>query len=433
MNVPSISVDTPRVPVSMVWTASEFGCSQQSPGDSVCGETNQHSLGLQLGVGTTSSHPLVRWAIELTSNAPLHITISGQAGEPVSWLARLGASGQGVDRVVTQQGCGAAASGPASYGSCDNLITGWSYETTADAEQTDASQPDAGVFDLDFGITWSDGYPTWTQQGAYLGVNMPGTQAIGYGIDPDNPPGTGPQISIETPATDLASPANSSVFVADDDLKRLPWKPYQPASVNLASFYDTDQGQGALNRYQIINGVPPDETPDTWAWLTQGTSTAAAVGQDPDASLHDQQILFWLGIALGVAGSAAVAAIQVFLGLRLEARHRGTADPLAVSAAVLAVGLVGCNLWLVHQQVLIATTGLRAILVAMCVAAALAGYGAFRRAPFRRTALTVALVVITLPGGLEALVVWKIGLLALADGLLLVVSLLRGRRRARAN
>ena len=414
---PTVAVDTPQVPSSIIWEAGEFPCIYNGK-TSTCSETDKY-LSLDVGFGTTNKHPLVHWAIEMQSFVPLRIR-PNEESQSLSWLIREHMGGSGVDRVITPNNCGVNPQSNSGI-ECDNLITGWSYLTSVSSRQTNPSGPTLSYtdFQLKFNITWGGSYPTWTQEGAYLKVALPDTAVQIYGINPDFPSG-GWAIGVQPRGAEWAGGG----FV--HALDHLPWTPYWPSSVSVSSFYEAIQAQEELNNYQIISGVIPQATHHTWAWLTQG-EPAAAVGQDLSTALYAQQLLFWVGIALGVAGSAMVAAIQVFVGLRIEAHHRGTTEPLALIAAILAAGMAVYYLWLLHQHIVSNSLGFP---IALFAGASFAAYGAFWRAPRRLTALWTAVVVLAVFGGAEAAFIVYIGLPIVASGALLLASILRRRPHA---
>lgn len=423
MEAPTITVNAPQVPSSLIWEASQDSCIENGFNEECGAETPDHFFGanpsnylaLIASFGTTSKQPLVRWAIELPSYAPL--TIRAAESQPTPSSIQRGLPQTGVDKIVTPHNCGV---NPATdLGSdCDNLITGWSANTTASSPQTNPAGPTLTDDEAFLDITWSGGYPTWAQAGDYLNVALPDTIANGYGINTDAP-GEGPE----------SWSGNSNTlpdFIADGAVKHVPWTPYDPSNESVYSyFYQTSFLQGNLSDYQIVSGVPPDETPNTWAWLTQGLYSIAAVAQSPVSAVHVQQLLFWLGLALGIAGSALVAALQVLLG-RLKAQHRAAIEPLAMSAAILAFGIVGLYLWFLHQNT--ASYSLSLFGYALILASALiAAYGANWRVRYRRTALGIATAALILAGlAISLSSVLYLGLPLAASGVLALASILRG-------
>ena len=109
----------------------------------------------------------------------------------------------------------------------------------------------------------------------------------------------------------------------------------------------------------------------------------------------------------------------------MAARMRGTIEPLALTAAIVAAGMAVFYVWLIGQQ---GNQPLPWVLVVLVVGALLAAYGALWRVPYRRTALVPAVIALTVLGVLGIL---SIGLPILAAGILALVSLLRrGRHQA---
>ena len=106
----------------------------------------------------------------------------------------------------------------------------------------------------------------------------------------------------------------------------------------------------------------------------------------------------------------------------MEARARGTIEPLALSAAIVAAVMAVVYVWLIHQQ---GNQPLPWVLIALVAGALLAAYGALWRVPYRRTALVLAVIVLAVLGVLGIL---SIGLPILASGVLALVSLLRPPR-----
>jgi len=106
----------------------------------------------------------------------------------------------------------------------------------------------------------------------------------------------------------------------------------------------------------------------------------------------------------------------------MEARTRGTIEPLALSAAIVAAVMAVFYVWLIHQQ---GNQPLPWVLIVLLAGALLAAYGALWRVPYRRTALVLAVIVLTVLGVLGIL---SIGLPILAAGILALVSLLRSPR-----
>jgi hypothetical protein len=97
---------------------------------------------------------------------------------------------------------------------CDNLIIGWSANTSVSSPQTNPAGPTVADDEAFLDITWSGGYPTWKQAGDYLNVALPDTIANGYGINPDAP-GEGPE----------SWPGNSSTlpdFIAEGAVNMCP-------------------------------------------------------------------------------------------------------------------------------------------------------------------------------------------------------------------
>ena len=421
---PTVSVDQPGISSSIVWQGG--------------GATND--LSLDVSFGTTSTHPLVRWAIVIPSPVPLSIS-KGWTGSngSLSFLKQSGFTGYGVDKLITPSTCPPGRivhSGVVIPGSfCDNVIMGWSYLTKASPPQTNPASPVSDIeSDLSFDITWRSRYfPTSEQNGTYFSVVLPGTVAGGYGIEPVNP-SQGPIATDETGAP---------VPYGLDTPKHLPWTPYLPARISVSSYYSlspSDQSQLGLNNlndYQIINGVPPAKGPEGWAWLTQGISSASAVGQDPFTAINSQQLLFWLGIALGVAGSAMVAAVQGFVRLRTTSQRRGVTEPLALIGAMSAGGMTVFYLWLAHKQFItyegsaLPVSFPPVFLAVVLVGALLATYGAFWRVPYRRTALLAAAVALTLSWtAVMSLTILYLWLPVLASSILVLMSAARRRQPA---
>jgi hypothetical protein len=263
----------------------------------------------------------------------------------------------------------------------------------AAAPPSGSAAPDPTLEDyLGFDVTWSVNLPTWKAQEEYLSVSLPGTIAAGYGIETSDP-AQGPIVNEETGDSGQGF----------DTPTHLPWKPYLPASINVSSYYVTDQlsasefGLDSLNDYQIITGVPPQQSTSAWAWVTQGLNSAAAVGQDPFAAQHSQDILFWIGIALGVAGAAFVAAIQVFTKLRIERQYRRIIDPIAVFSSMVVAGTAALYAWFAERHVWTSpdsyiSFSVAALTILLCTVF-FGVYGAFWKVWFRRTALGVAATI----------------------------------------
>ena len=109
----------------------------------------------------------------------------------------------------------------------------------------------------------------------------------------------------------------------------------------------------------------------------------------------------------------------------MDARMRGTIEPLALTAAIVAAAMVVFYVWLIRQQ---GNQPLSWVLIVLLVGGLLAAYGAFWRVPYRRAALVPAVIALTVLGVLGIL---SIGLPILASGILALVSLLRpGRHQA---
>ena len=109
----------------------------------------------------------------------------------------------------------------------------------------------------------------------------------------------------------------------------------------------------------------------------------------------------------------------------MAARMRGTIEPLALTAAIVAAGMAVFYVWLIGQQ---GNQPLPWVLIILLVGALLAAYGALWRVPYRRTALVPAVIALTVLGVVGIL---SIGLPILAAGILALVSLLRpGRHQA---
>jgi hypothetical protein len=110
----------------------------------------------------------------------------------------------------------------------------------------------------------------------------------------------------------------------------------------------------------------------------------------------------------------------------MRARTGGTIEPLALIAAILAVGMTVVYVWLIHQQ---GSQPVLWVLIALLAGALLAAYGALWRVRYRRTALLVATATLTVLGVLGIL---SIGLPILASGVLALASVLRPAHRAAA-
>ena len=109
----------------------------------------------------------------------------------------------------------------------------------------------------------------------------------------------------------------------------------------------------------------------------------------------------------------------------MDARMRGTIEPVALTAALVAAAMAVFYVWLIGQQ---GNQPLPWVLIVLLVGALLAAYGALWRVPYRRTALVPAVIALTVLGVLGIL---SIGLPILASGILALVSLLRpGRHQA---
>jgi hypothetical protein len=418
IEAPTVSVDQPEIPSSIVWQG-----------------VDATSVELDLSFGTTAAHPVVHWAIVIPSYVPLSIS-KGWSGsnDRLSSLKQWGIRGYGVDKLITPSTCPPgrvvhSAVIPGSF--CDNVIIGWSYLTKVSAPQISAAGPVPDIENvLSFDLTWKDpNFPISSQNGTYFSVVLPGTVAGGYGIEPSYP-SQGPIATDETGAP---------LPVGFDTPEHLPWLPYLPAKISVSSYYYSDTasqaylGLSSLDNYQIINGVPPQKSPNMWAWLTQGISSASAVGEDPSITLQSQQVLFWLGIALGVAGSALVNAVQAFVRLRTESHRRGVTEPFARLGAMLAGGMTVFYLWLAHQQVITYEGPLYipAGFIAMVLTGGLlATYGAFWRVPYRRTALAAAAAVLTLSWTLALSTFLYLWFPILASNILVLVSALRRRQDA---
>ena len=105
----------------------------------------------------------------------------------------------------------------------------------------------------------------------------------------------------------------------------------------------------------------------------------------------------------------------------VDARMRGTIEPFALAAAVVAAAMAVFYVWLIRQQ---GDQPLPWVLIVLLVGALLAAYGALWRVPYRRMALVPAVIALTVLGVLGIL---SIGLPILASGILALVSLLRPR------
>lgn len=106
----------------------------------------------------------------------------------------------------------------------------------------------------------------------------------------------------------------------------------------------------------------------------------------------------------------------------MDARMRGTIEPLALTAAIVAAVVAVFYVWLTRQQ---GNQPLAWVLIVLIACAALAAYGAFWRVPHRRTALVPAVIALTLLGVLG---IFSIGLPVLAASVLATISLLRRKR-----
>lgn len=107
----------------------------------------------------------------------------------------------------------------------------------------------------------------------------------------------------------------------------------------------------------------------------------------------------------------------------MAARVRGTIEPFALTAAIVAAGMAVFYVWLIGQQ---GNQPLPWVLIILLVGALLAAYGALWRVPYRRTALVPAVIALTVLGVLGIL---SIGLPILAAGILALISVLHPRRR----
>jgi len=101
---------------------------------------------------------------------------------------------------------------------------------------------------------------------------------------------------------------------------------------------------------------------------------------------------------------------------------RGTVEPLALTAAIVAAAMAVFYVWLIRQQ---GNQPLPWVLIVLLACAVLAAYGAFWRVPSRRAALVPAVIALTVLGVLGIL---SIGLPILVSGILALVSLLRPER-----
>jgi hypothetical protein len=110
----------------------------------------------------------------------------------------------------------------------------------------------------------------------------------------------------------------------------------------------------------------------------------------------------------------------------MRARTGGTIEPLALIAAILAMGMTVVYVWLIHQQ---GSQPVLWVLIALLAGALLAAYGALWRVPHRRTALVAAAATLTVLGVLGIL---SIGLPILASGVLALASVLRPAHLAAA-
>ena len=101
---------------------------------------------------------------------------------------------------------------------------------------------------------------------------------------------------------------------------------------------------------------------------------------------------------------------------------RGTVEPLALTAAIVAAAMAVFYVWLIRQQ---GNQPLPWVLIVLLACAVLAAYGAFWRVLYRRTALVPPVIALTVLGVLGIL---SIGLPILVSGILALVSLLRPGR-----
>jgi hypothetical protein len=98
-------------------------------------------------------------------------------------------------------------------------------------------------------------------------------------------------------------------------------------------------------------------------------------------------------------------------------------EPLALAAAMLAMGMAACYVWLIGQQ---GNQPLPWVLTLLLAGALLAAYGAVRHLPYRRAALLAAGAALTTLGLLALL---SIGLPIIASGLLALAATWRAAPR----
>jgi hypothetical protein len=107
----------------------------------------------------------------------------------------------------------------------------------------------------------------------------------------------------------------------------------------------------------------------------------------------------------------------------MGAPSRGLFEPLALIAATLGAAMAIFYVWLIHHQ---GDQPLPWVLSILIGGAVLAAYGALWRAPYRRAALSGAVVALLVLGVLGIL---SIGFPILVAGVLALLSLLRPQRR----
>jgi hypothetical protein len=275
-----VSLDQPDIPVRLIWV---------SPGGDVATESPRKAK-LFLAIDTPEERPLVRWGISLSTDRPVDVAAvspSGSLGDLHSEVT----DSDGVTTSSDTSGWGFDGAKPDVISGI-NLgtdATGWAYHTSAFRDGYGTRDGDfparAGSRLLPKNTSVVELDLSWAGEGMYKR--------------------SGPFLSVSMPSGVLATGGTMSDS----------WKPFGVGDVDIVSIFRSSD----VDTYHVVQGEPPLIGGGIWRWSGLGNSPQALARSSGVDSAY-QLRFFQLALALALAGSATIAAIQAAFRCRPVAK-----------------------------------------------------------------------------------------------------------------
>jgi hypothetical protein len=266
----AVSLDQPSIPVRLIWVSPGADGAIESP----------RKAKLFLAMDTPKGNPLVRWGIWLATSQLVDVAavspsrsvgdLHTEVTDPGGVITSSDSSGWGFDGAKPDLVNGI---------NVGTVATGWAYDTAAfsDGYGTHDSDfpPRAGskllpkntsVVELD--LSWA-GDGMYVRSGPFLAVSMPSGVLGTGGIMSDN------------------------------------WKPFGVGESDIVSIFRSPD----VDTFHVVQGEPPLVSAGVWRWTGLGNSPEVLARNSGIDSAYELRF-FQLGLALALAGSATIAAIQ---------------------------------------------------------------------------------------------------------------------------